>query len=61
MARLEDHALNFWKLMQKWKHSPFPVSRQFAETNELPTLAASTPFPKLSSRIYREINAKEPA
>lgn len=59
MARLEDHALSFWKLMHKMKHSPYPVSRQFAEGNELPTLAASTPFPKLSARIYREINTKE--
>lgn len=61
MAKLEEHALKFWKLMQKWKHNPIPLSKAFAEEIELPTLAAETPYPKLSSRIYRELGEKDVA
>ena len=61
MSQLEQHALKFWKLMQKMKGSPLPLSQVFARENELPTLAATTPFPKLQARIYREIDEKETA
>ena len=59
MARLEEHALNFWKLMQKMRGSPHAISREFARHNELPTLAAVTPFPKLAARIHRELNSQQ--
>lgn len=59
MARLEEHALNFWKLMQKMRGSPHAVSREFARHNELPTLAATTPFPQLASRIRRELGTHQ--
>lgn len=45
--------------MQKMKHSPILLSQAFARDNELPTLAASTPFPKLAARIDRELNDNE--
>lgn len=55
MGRLEQDASKFWKLMQKMKHSPHALSRGFAKDNELPTLAATTYFPKLAARIQKEI------
>lgn len=59
MGRLEQDASKFWKLMQKMRHSPFELSKGFARENELPTLAATTCFPKLAARIHREINTQE--
>lgn len=55
MTQLEEHAMRFWRSMQKLKHGLSPLSRAFARENELPTLAATTPFPKIEYRIYREI------
>lgn len=53
--------MKFWTLMQKWRFNPIPLSSKMAEEIELPTLAASTPFPKLSARIYRELGDKDVA
>ena len=61
VARLDNHAFRFWTLMHKMRKSPNLISREFARINELPTLAASTPFPKLAARIHRELQTQDVA
>lgn len=61
MTQLQTDTLQYWKLMQKMKGSPYPITQAFVRENELPTLAATTKSHKLSARIYNEIGKKETA
>lgn len=44
--------------MLQMNRSQFPVSREYARSIELPTLALATPFPKLAERINRELGTE---
>lgn len=55
MTLLEEHTLRFWTLMRHWKRSGFVVTANYAKENELPTLAARTPFKSISNRISKEL------
>jgi len=48
---LEAQTLQFWTVVQKMRRNEFPVISEYARSIELPTLAVSTPFPKLVARI----------
>lgn len=54
MTLLEEHTLKFWTAMRKLK-GPI-LSQTFARENELPTLATTTPFTKISNRITKELS-----
>lgn len=54
MPLIEEHTLRFWTSMQKLKGPA--LSKAFALNNELPTLATTTPFTKLSNRIIKELS-----
>lgn len=57
MSLMKD-ALTYWTLMQELRHSDLPLTRAFARENRLPTLAASTEYPRISQRIYNELGTQ---
>ena len=57
-ANLETHALKLWTSMLQMNRSQHPVSREYARSIVLPTLALATPFPKLAERINRELGTE---